>query len=291
MNQKFDEYTSIKKEANNMYANNIKFKDININNILELTPRDILNCLLYNKNIISTEVKKLQYQILQLTKEVNITSKYSKKNKLQKEIEDRKEVIDEINKSLNKWALNKYKEIKNIIRETLEQSSSLSEEELTSMVTKIEKMLTYKKYMSTPVKKIIYIMLKQKEIEKENSYVESNFPVQIQQELINTEEKNIYKQPDYEVDNVCETIIPTEILNKLPRNSSNNNSNNNVKVSMFYASIDGGLGGNNLGNESFEVILLKFLDLMSKFLYGTLQNQITEVYKEINKNNSNKRYY
>lgn len=291
MNQKFDEYTSIKKEENNMYANNIKFKDININNILELTPRDILNCLLYNKNSISTEVKKLQYQILQLTKEVNITSKYSKKNKLQKEIEDRKEVIDEINKSLNKWALNKYKEIKNIIRETLEQSSSLSEEELTSMVTKIEKMLTYKKYMSTPVKKIIYIMLKQKEIEKENSYVESNFPVQIQQELIKTEEKNIYKQPDYEVDNVCETIIPTEILNKLSRNSSNNNSNNNVKVSMFYASIDGGIDGNILGNESFQVILLKFLDLMSKFLYGTLQNQITELYKEIDKNNSNKRYY
>lgn len=289
MSQKFDGYTSMKKETNNMDGNNIKFKDININNLLELTPRDILNCLLYNKNIISMEEKKLQYQIAQLINQVNITSKYSEKNKLQKEIKERKEIIDIINKNLNKWALNKYKEIKNIIRETLEQSSSLSEDELNSMVIKIEKMITYKKYMSTPIKKIIYAILKQYEREKENSYSEPNLPLEIQQELIKAEEKNIYKQPDYEADNVCETIIPTEIINKLPRNSLKNASNNNVKVSMFYASIDGGLGGNNLGNESFEVILLKFLDLISKFLYGTLQNQITELYKEIDKNNSNKR--
>lgn len=287
MNQKFNEYTSRKKGANNMYGNNIKFKDINVNNILELTPRDILNCLLYNKNIISTEVKKLQYQISQLTNELNITSKYSKKIKLQKEIQERKEVIDTMNKGLNKWALNKYKKIKNIIRETLEESSSLSEEELNNMVIKIEKMLTDKKYMSTAVKKIMYIILKQHEREKENSYAEPNLPVEIQQELIKAEEKNIYKQSDYEVDNVDEAIIPTEILNKLPKNSLNDN----VKVSMFYASIDGGLGGNKLGNESFEVILLKFLDLMSKFLYGTLQNQITELYKEIDKNNSNQSYH
>lgn len=287
MNQKFNKYTSTKKGVNNMYGNNVKFKDINVNNILELTPKDILNCLLYNKNIISTEVKKLQYQISQLTKALNITSKYSKKIKLQKEIEERKEVIDTITKGLNKWSLNKYKEIKNIITETLEESSSLSEEELKSMVIKIEKMLTEKKYMSTSVKKIIYITLKQHETENENSYGKSNLPLEIQQEMIKGEEKNIYKHRDYEVDNVEEAIIPTEILNRIPKNSSNDN----VKVSMFYASIDGGLGGNNIGNESFEVILLKFLDLMSKFLYGTLQNQITELYKEIDKNNSNKGYH
>ncbi|MCY6356824.1 hypothetical protein [Clostridium sp. ZS2-4] len=287
MNEKFNEYTSasMKKGSNNMYGNNIKFKDINVNNILDLNPRDILNCLLYNRKVISNEAKKLQYQILQLTNELNLTVKHSKKIKLQKEIKDRKEVIDSINAALNKWALNKYSDIKNIIRETLEQSSNPSEEELKNMVIKIEKMMTDPKYISTPVKKIIYIILKQHE--KDNSYNEVNLPVEIQQEISKSEKKNIYNQRDYEIENIEETIIPTEILNKLPQNSSNNN----VKVSMFYASIDGGIGGDKLGNESFKVILLKALDLMSKLLYGTLQNQITELYEEIDKNNSNKRYH
>ncbi|MCY6369554.1 hypothetical protein [Clostridium ganghwense] len=265
---KNNSYTSLKN-----FSKNIIFKEINMNNILEITPRDILEWLLYNQKIISNESNKLKSEISQLINELNTTNKSSKKVKIKKEIKERKEYINAISKKLDKWAVNKYKNIQDIVKQILKQSiPEAREEEMQNIFIKFEKMLKDKKYSATSLKKIIDINIKAYRKQMIKPYCETNLPILPQ---------NIDNKKEDDEKNIEETIIPTEVLINSPKNSSEN-----LKVNMFYASIVGRDRGNNLSNESFELMLLKSLDYISKFLYGTLQSQITELYKEIENSNN-----
>lgn len=57
----------------------------------------------------------------------------------------------------------------------------------------------------------------------------------------------------------------------------------NVSISVFYGSISKSFNGDTSKDKSLELMLLNCVEAMSKFLYGTLQNQLAELYEEIDK--------
>ncbi|MCY6483187.1 hypothetical protein OW763_02305 [Clostridium aestuarii] len=268
-------------EKNTGRIKNIEFQDIDMSDVLKAMPRDVIQCLMNNKKKISQESNRLRYEIRELTKELSAVTENIEKNRLNQAIKNKKQDIDYMNKILNEWTVNKYKDIENIVKQVLNKSiPQISKKDLDNMIIRFQSMLTNKKYLNTSLGEIIYKICKEHKKQMDKSYDKGILPVEVESEIMTPCQTNYEKKPLLK--NSVETISPAEILTNVSRNLPNKPTSN-VKIDVFYASIEKSLDENDLSKESFEYMLLKFLDLTSKFLYKFIQKQISELYNDFDK--------
>lgn len=292
--------SKIKQKKNHL--KNIKFSNINMDTILDITPNDIFSCWNDNKNKITFELRELKSEIMKSAKEFNATDNYSAKVQLKQEIQEMKYLMDALNSTFKKWVTSLYKDIKNsvrhLIRELLPKAAA---EDLDILTSQFGNILSQQKYLNMPLREIIHIFVRNytkrnRKVSHINYDFNSNEIVNDNNFIINGKSAANTKENLIKVEEILpsnkqniSTQHTSEIIHSKNLHSySNKGSTNNAKVHMFYGSFDIPFDDDNMNLDSLELMLLNSLGLMSKFLYGTIQKQLAKLYKELDEKNNNK---
>lgn len=271
-------------EQKNIYSKQLKYKNIDINNILKITPNQLFNVWNYNREITRRHIVEIQGEIRGLNSELKHSRKNSRIEKINMRINDKKLEIANLDKNLKLWLDNAQHKVNVTVKQVFQKLiSNATDDQINDIIMEFGNVFSKPKYADTTLENILINFI----TEYKNRYSQlSNYPVNIVNKMVSPMMQHINKRKELVQDDSSEYNDVIDNYNRnFPDNYKDNNVNSNdmryFSVSIFYSSLGKKPKMNTTGKRSFELMMLGALDTMSNLLYGNLQNALSSLYEKI----------
>lgn len=270
-----------KYEQKQIYSKQIKFRNIDMGNILKITPSELFNSWKYNTDITRRRIVEMQSEIRALNSELNHVRKGSRREKITKKIDADKIEMSKLDRNLKIWLDNVQQRINNTVKLVFKKLlSNATEDQISNIVIEFGNVFSKSKYANTTLENILINFIN----DYKRGYTEArNSPMNLTNEMIpsimnqiDTRRKKVEVEPMEYNDRIDDYHrgLPNEY-------KSDNNDMRYFGVSICYSSLGKKPIMRNTGKRSFELMMLGALDAVSNMLYGNLQNALEDLYEKI----------
>lgn len=271
-----------------------RLKRINAKNILQLTPNELYDTWNKNKNRMESIINRLRNEILFLQKKLETSNNRDERYRIIREIEHKKGEIAACQQRFKEWIGDIESSINTVVKSVFEKLlKGASKEQVSNVVMEFSNVFSEARYGDYKLESILVCFVdeyKRKLYGSQALVQRAGEERQVQPyKRERVQQKDLY---DYEYEryrNPMEYNDIRDITSYEDRNLGKVYDNNKQNMRFFSISIFYGSFGDKKGrkrggqNRSLNNMLLGAVDAMSNFLYGNIQNALSDLYSDLEK--------